>query len=508
MQQNNLSQAVARMAELTQGFGDPDLEQPWAWRAHDEGVRFALIGAYHELRELAVALAHQRAQNGPPLTRAQRALAQYLAAYRDFQAVLIGVTAKEYDREPAPGEWPLRYVVGHTAGTQRHFFTLVHYGVARQRDEQERSARLPEGETDKVTGSYEDFAEIMENQAMADMLAFYENLHQRTLSDFANVTDAELAGPSLWWEGEEYSLEYRLHRFDAHLRQHTIQLEKTLAMLGHSPNEARRLLRLIYNALAEVEGVTLGAEALATAQRQEVAQAIVARAEEVAGLVARNREMIAAVRAGDRGTVKELLAGSPATAQARDDEGLSALLTAVYRGQPEIAADLMAQGAVRTIFEAAATGQLDEVKAAHAEWEGWIDQYSRSGYTPLQLAAFFGHQETALWLIEQGADVNAVARNDMRIQPIHAAAANGNLAVLTALLERGADVNARQAGGFTPLHAAADNDNAPMARLLLDYAADPTVAGDNGQTPRALAESKGHHAVAELLRPQSQLKES
>ncbi|HEX6385140.1 MAG TPA: DinB family protein, partial [Anaerolineae bacterium] len=229
MPEDTLFQAVARMAELTHGFSDADLGQPWAWRKHDEGVRFALIGTYHELRELAVELAKRRAEDGPPVTRAQRALAQYLVAYRDLQAVLIGVTDEDYEREPAAGEWPLRYVVGHTAGTQRHFFTLVQYGLARQRDGQERPARLPEGETDRVTGSYEEFGEIMEKGSMADMLAFYDKLHQRTLNEFATITDEELTRPSLWWEGEAYSLEYRLHRFDAHLRQHTIQAEKTLA---------------------------------------------------------------------------------------------------------------------------------------------------------------------------------------------------------------------------------------------------------------------------------------
>lgn len=497
--QHTLFQAVARMAELTHGFGDGDLEQPWAWRAHDEGVRFALIRTYHELRELAVELADRRAQSGPPVTRVQHALRQYLAAYRDFQAVLLGVTGEEYDQEPAPGEWPLRYVVGHTAGVQRHFFTLVHYGVERQRDGQNRPSRLPDGETDKVTGAYNDFVAIMENQSMGDMLAFYDRLHQRTLSEFATISDEELAGPSLWWEGEEFSLEYRLHRFDAHLRQHTIQAEKTLALLDRSPNEAKQLLRLIYNAVAEVEGGTLGAEALAATQRQEMASRIVARAEEVADLVARSREMIAAVRAGDRPAVNRLLAEKPAVARARDEKGLSALLAAVYHGQQEIAADLVAQGAVRNIFEAAATGQLDAVKAAHTEWEGWINEHSQDGYTPLQLACFFGQEKTALWLLEQGADVNAVAKNDARIQPIHAAAANGNLTVLKALLEHGADANVRQAGGFTALHTAADNGSVEMAQLLLDYGADPTLASDDGQTPSALAKEKGEHTVADLL---------
>ena len=48
-------------------------------------------------------------------------------------------------------------------------------------------------------------------------------------------------------------LRFRLHRFEEHLRQHTIQLDKTLLGIGRPPTEAHRLVRNIYNALADVE---------------------------------------------------------------------------------------------------------------------------------------------------------------------------------------------------------------------------------------------------------------
>ncbi len=44
------------------------------------------------------------------------------------------------------------------------------------------------------------------------------------------------------------------------MRQHTVQIDKTLAALGHGPTEARRLLRMIYGALAGAEGALIGAE--------------------------------------------------------------------------------------------------------------------------------------------------------------------------------------------------------------------------------------------------------
>jgi hypothetical protein len=54
-------------------------------------------------------------------------------------------------------------------------------------------------------------------------------------------------------------------------------------MLGRGPSEAKRLLRLIYAALAEAEGAALGAATPST--WGEVAAGIAARAEEVARLM-------------------------------------------------------------------------------------------------------------------------------------------------------------------------------------------------------------------------------
>lgn len=80
-------------------------------------------------------------------------------------------------------------------------------------------------------GARSDFIAMLENGRYADMRGFYEQLHQRTMIEFVNITDTEIMGKTLWWEDEELSLLFRLQRFDAHLRQHTIQAEKTLAQI-------------------------------------------------------------------------------------------------------------------------------------------------------------------------------------------------------------------------------------------------------------------------------------
>lgn len=500
MKQQILFPAVAQLAQQTQAFSEADLEQPWQWRKHDEGVRFALIGTYHELRELAVTLAAQRIQQGLPLTRAQRALAPYHAAYRELQAVLLGVTDEMYGQIPAPSEWPLRYVLGHMANTERTFFTLVHYGVERQRAGGQRPSRLPDGEVDKVTGPSQEFVAIMENEGLAEMLAFFDARHALALQEFAAISDEELAGPSLWWEGEEYSLQYRLHRFDAHLRQHTIQAEKTLAAIGHPANEARQLLRLIYQALAEVEAATFGAPDLGVAERQALAELITARADSVTAVISQTRQMETAVKTGNLDQIKTILAANPKLIDAFDQNRLPLILTAQYNGQPAVVRFLEEAGAELSIFEACAIGRFDVVRQEIDEWPEDVNEYGRDGFTPLQLACYFGQEEIALWLLGYHADVNAVAQNGTAVTPIHAAAANGNLLILQALLAKGADVNAQQKDGFTPLHTAADSNDPAMAELFLKHGADRTLTADNGQTALDLAVEKGHEAVAAVLR--------
>lgn len=75
-------------------------------------------------------------------------------------------------------------------------------------------------------------------------------------------------------------MRFRLHRFEAHLRQHAVQVEKTLAGLGHSPSEAERLVRRLHVALAGVESAEPGPRGAEAAER--TAAAIAALAREVA----------------------------------------------------------------------------------------------------------------------------------------------------------------------------------------------------------------------------------
>lgn len=498
----DLAAAVRQLALAAQPLSDADLSQPYRWGAHQEGARFALLGAMHELRALAVRLAAERRRAGQPLTRAQHALGQYHAACRDLEAVMLGVSAEEYDASPAPGEWPLRYVYSHMVGAERNFFALVHYGLRRQRDGGDLSTTLPDGEANRLFGPFETtFGPLMESGIQAGVAEFHAGIHDRALAEFAGISDDEIEGLSVWWEQEPYTLEYRLHRFDAHLRQHTAQAEKTLDQLGRPANEARRLIRLVYAALAEVEAALIGAPDLAPEARADLAAALLGRAAELPAVVGRARELIAAVQAGDRARVEALLAEDAALANATDASGVPAARVAAYYGEPAIA-DLLADtaGVELEIWDGVALGRMAVVEAMVADWGDFIlNEFSRDGYTPLQLACFFGREDIARWLVGKGASLTAVSRNRMAIQPLHAAAAGNHLGIVRLLLDAGADPNAVQSDSFRPLHSAAQNGNAAMVALLLERGADPALPDDRGRTARALAEVGGHGDVVALL---------
>jgi hypothetical protein len=283
----SLARAVERFAQVTQGVPDPDLDWEWAWGAYDsEGVRFAFFRTYEELRQLAARVATERSAHGPATSTAQRILAQYHAAYRDLQAVMLGVGAGESERAPAEGEWPLRRIAAHIVGAEVGFYVVVKYALDRHCSGNGRPAKISDEAWDALIGKDAASVEATLEGSLAGIQSYHQAFHERVLHEFAAVSEEELAVPSMYWEGYEMSLRFRLHRFDSHLRQHTVQIEKTLAVIGGSPNEARRLLRLIYAALAQVEGATIGAWEVGTVLRREAAEAIAARAGEMARILA------------------------------------------------------------------------------------------------------------------------------------------------------------------------------------------------------------------------------
>jgi ankyrin repeat protein len=214
-------------------------------------------------------------------------------------------------------------------------------------------------------------------------------------------------------------------------------------------------------------------------------------------------QLIEAVKAGDVNRVREL---APRDADARDENGVSALMISRYYGAPpEVTTALRDARGDIDVFEAATLGDVDRLRELLDADASLVRAWSPDRGTALHFAVFFGQPETAALLVERGADVHAVSPTFGDVTPLHsAAAASANSTELVHLiLEAGADPNARQGGGFTAMHAAAQNGDVAMATDLLDRGADPSPATDDGRTPLSIAEEQGHEDVAALLRARS-----
>ena len=193
--------------------------------------------------------------------------------------------------------------------------------------------------------------------------------------------------------------------------------------------------------------------------------------------------------------------------QARDNQGVSALLWSVYAGQPMVRDFLLAQmathGLLLDIFEAAAVGDLLRLEDILAADPGAVHRPSGDGWTPLHLAAAFGTPQSVDMLLQHGAQVDAVSKNPQRNQPLHAALALGrNPETVRLLLAHGADPNAIQVGGFTPLFSAATANRRDLAAMLIDAGAQAHHSSDLGKTAADFARERGHTEMADWLTAQ------
>lgn len=256
---NDVSSALYEFTQLTLNIPDAALEISWGWRDYTgEGIRFAFFRTYEELLELARQLEGERARTAP-LTHAQRILGQYHAAYLDLQALCLGLTDELATRPPAEEEWPIRAALAHIVGADLGFYGVLTFALAHHRaGTWSPDIKITDPDWDRLIGLNEAQYDEFLNSPFTALQTGHRSWHTRILTEFATLTDAQLEWPSRYWEKELMSVGFRLGRFTSHLQQHTIQIEKILSVISSPPNEARRLIRLLYRALAQVDAALIG----------------------------------------------------------------------------------------------------------------------------------------------------------------------------------------------------------------------------------------------------------
>ncbi|MDQ2951551.1 MAG: ankyrin repeat domain-containing protein [Chloroflexota bacterium] len=206
---------------------------------------------------------------------------------------------------------------------------------------------------------------------------------------------------------------------------------------------------------------------------------------------------------GENDTVERMLAADPALAAARDENGLSAIVLAHYYGKADVVKTLLARTPTLDIFEATTAGDTARVAEILGADAALANAWSKDGFFPLGLAAFFKRPAIAKLLLAAGADPR-MASKPAGFTPLHSAVADDSSStdiddLVKMLLDAAADPNAKSASGGTPLHTAGFTGNVTVVRMLLGAGADPNATDGKGYTPLDHAREKGHSEAAALL---------
>ncbi|NEU08119.1 ankyrin repeat domain-containing protein [Flavihumibacter sp. R14] len=205
------------------------------------------------------------------------------------------------------------------------------------------------------------------------------------------------------------------------------------------------------------------------------------------------------IETGDASALDKLLQNDPSLVHKHTSLKVSPLMLTCYYKKPELSAIILRHVQDISIFEACAVGKFDAV--AHLIYLNpeIVNDYSEDGFTPLGLAAYFGHEDVARYLLLKNADPNIPSQNGFNVYPLHSAVAADHTMIAKMLMEAGAKVNVAQQSGVTPLHSAAQNGNIELLIVLLEAGALVNARMEGGKTPANLAAEKGFSDIAKIL---------
>jgi hypothetical protein len=220
------------------------LSRPWSWRDGRMDVRYALYRTLEDAQEIYVRVS---AETHPESCRIL-ALAQ--RAFGDLRGLLLGLPTDLLDTPPRAGEWPVRETLRHMLVVERRYAIQTRYAIERTDSEPVRIAddRLPTPAQIDVSGE------------IGTILARIGEARTETNRWLGEIVPAAMTRPTVWAH-YQIDVRFRLHRFAAHVAEHTIQCDKTLVALGYRQTEGRRIVRQVAAVIGEIEGLGALAEA-------------------------------------------------------------------------------------------------------------------------------------------------------------------------------------------------------------------------------------------------------
>ena len=258
--------AVTGLLEI----GDEELDRRWLWRDDPVGgteVRYAFYRSIEAL-EQAIGRARRSVRATGVAPAAAHSFELATAARWDLHGLLAPLDDADLDADPGGAEWTMRQTLAHIVYVQRAYPAWSSWWLIRDQDEplpgqapEEVGIGFPEEEEQGV-GSLSEIRDRLD-EAMDGAAARMAALDESQLARGAR------------WSGYAVDVGFRLGRMSSHLQEHTIQVEKTLVMLGRAARERDRLARLALRAYGRLEGTVYALpSALADAGREPLLAAV------------------------------------------------------------------------------------------------------------------------------------------------------------------------------------------------------------------------------------------
>ena len=150
------------------------------------------------------------------------------------------------------------------------------------------------------------------------------------------------------------------------------------------------------------------------------------------------------------------------------------------------------------IHDEARAGNLEEVRVLVSHNPELLHAVDKDGRTALHWACRGRNADLIVFLVEQGADVNA--QDSSQVAPLHSLASRGNAAMMERLLEIGAKIDIQTYDGQTSLHLAVQSNQLKSASLLIKRGAGLEIKDNWGRTPLVLcSRERGGPKLIRLL---------
>jgi ankyrin repeat protein len=194
--------------------------------------------------------------------------------------------------------------------------------------------------------------------------------------------------------------------------------------------------------------------------------------------------------------IANLLMESGAVVNQKDDQGWNSFFYACSNGNLDLVKCLHKKGS--DIFLESKTRSTALIEASqHTPIIKYlvdnglsVNHKNNDNCTPLFNACLYDNYQGALYLIEKGAEINAVTESK-RLTPLHAASMMGHVEIVKLLLFFNADVTIKSTSGNTPLLNAVSDNKLEVVKLFAELLTNAETSGNEyGITNRSELDSE------------------